>query len=313
MAFKRKLGCLMLISSHAFHATLPAPFSAAGWQLVGDSSFSQTSVNAVTSEDGINYVAVGDAGKIAYSANTGFTWQQSSSPLQQSNLYAAHYASGIYVVGGSAGKIATSTDKINWTLRSSGFGASPVLGITYFSSQNIWIAVGGSGKLATSPDAQTWTLRSSSFGVSYINTIYAVSSFVVAAGYDGKLATSTNGTSWTQRTSSFIFDTIHDISSVNTDYVAVGNLGKVATSADGLSWAQVFPGTSFGNSGIRAVSAAPEFYAAAGSLGKIATSSEGTSWIQRNSNFGAERINDLYVSDSSAVAVGTNGTIAYSV
>lgn len=304
----------MLVSSHAFHATLPAPFIPAAWQQVADSSFGISSVNAVTSGLGTEYVAVGDAGKIGYSNTSAVTWSQVSSPFQGTNLYSVHYANNLYVAGGSTGKLATSTDGLTWTLRNSGFGASPILGITYFSTFQRWIIVGGSGKLATSSDGISWVLRTSSFNFSFINSVYSNSSKAIAVGYDGKLATSTNGIDWTQKTSSFVFDTIYDVvsNSDENEYVAVGDLGKIATSSNGENWTQLFPGSTFGSSSVRTVARNNITYAAGGSLGKIATSFNGIGWVQRSSNFEAETVNDLSLTSAGAVAVGNGGKIAYS-
>lgn len=305
----------MLIASHAFFATLPALFSAAGWQQPADSSFGTTDINAVMADGDLSYVAVGNEGKIGLSSNSGFTWSQVDSPFLGSNIFAAHYANNLFVAGGSTGKIATSTDGVSWTVGTAGFGASPVLGLSYIVNQGLWVAVGGSGKLATSSDAVSWVLRNSSFGVSFINDVYSSGNLTIAVGYDGKLATSTNGISWTQRTSSFVFDIIYDVSSSSggSGYLAVGDLGKTAISSDGISWAQVFPDSSFGSSAIRTVSSNGEFLVAGGSLGKIATSSAGVSWIQRDSTFQNKTVKDIALLENSAVAVGDGGTIAYSV
>lgn len=306
----------MLTASHAFHATLEAPFTAAGWQLPSDSTFGTSNINSITkNEIAETYLAVGDGGKIAYSSDNAFTWQQASAPTGDTNLYATHYANGLYLAGGSTGKLLTSPNGTFWTLQNSGFGASPILGITYSSVNSLWIIVGGAGKLATSSDGITWTLRSSSFSSTYINSVYSSNNLIIAVGYDGKLATSVNGTDWTQRTSSFVFDTIFDITS-NADYseyIAVGDFGKIASSSDGVSWAQVFPGTSFGSSSVRAIDSNSEIYAAAGTLGKIGTATTVENWVQRNSNLGTTTINDIYLSESSAVVVGNSGQIAFSV
>ena len=305
----------MLVASHSFFSTIPAPFSAAGWVQADDSTFGTSNVNAVTASDSLNYVAVGNQGKIAYSSDGGAVWTAATSPFAESNLYAVAYGDGKYVAGGSTGKVATSTDGQNWTLYSSGFGASPVLGITYFDIANLWIAVGGSGKLATSTNGTTWTLRTSSFSTTFINSVYSSTSLAVAVGYDGKLATSTNGVDWTQRNSSFVFDTIFDVTynQINDLYVAVGDFGKAATSTDALSWTQVFPNTSFGSSSIKTISTSGDFYVAGGSLGKIATSTNANSWIQRTSSFETTTVNQIYATDTTAVAVGDEGKIAYSV
>jgi hypothetical protein len=74
----------------------------------------------------------------------------------------------------------------------------------------------------------------------------------------------------------------------------------------------VFPSTSFGSSSIRAAAANEEIFVTAGSLGKLATSIDREGWTQRLSSFGSDTINDLYLEDRFAIAVGNSGKIAYS-
>ena len=305
----------MLISTHAIHATLEAPFIAAGWELASDSSFGTTNIQTVTYNTTSRYVAAGNLGKIATSDNGGEAWTQRVSPFGLDNIYCSAYGNNIFVVGGSAGKIATSIDGVSWILRDSSFGASAVLGITYFAAPGVWIAVGASGKLATSIDAIEWVQRTSSFGTSFINEVYSSSSLSIAVGYDGKLATSTNGINWTQRGSSFVNTTIYDVVSTpdESQFIAVGDSGKIAVSSDGLSWAQIFPSSSFGGSSIRSVAANSDSYLASSSAGKLGTATNPpVTWAQRTSPFGLDTINSVYLDTSRALAVGDSGKIAYS-
>ncbi len=304
----------MLIATHAMHATLPVAFLPTVWNLVSNSSFGTTNINAIATDGVGQFVAVGSSGKIATSNNVSTTWTQRVSGFSGSNIYAIAYGDGQYVIGGSSGKLATSSDGVNWTLRSSSFGASAILGIAYALSASLWVAVGGSGKLATSIDGIEWTQRLSSFGTTFINGIFSDSTKIIAVGYDGKLATSTNGISWTQRGSSFITSTIFSVTGNPSEsrYVAVGDSGKIATSDNGINWVQTFPASTFGSSQIRSVTANVEnYYLAGGTAGKLATSTDSISWVQRNSGFSTSNINDVYLDDSLGIAVGNSGKIAY--
>lgn len=305
----------MLIATHAMHATLPVAFLPTVWNLVPTSSFGSTNINAVTTNGMGQFVAVGSSGKVATSNDVATSWTQRVSGFAGSNIYAAAYGDDLYVIGGSSGKLATSPDGINWTMRSSSFGASAILAITYAPSAGLWIAVGGSGKLATSIDGIEWTQRLSSFGTSFINGLYAGTNLIVAVGYDGKLATSTNGISWTQRGSSFITSTIFSVvgNPSGDRFIAVGDSGKIATSTNGLTWIQLFPASSFGSSQIKSIAAnAENYYLAGGTAGKVASSTDSTQWIQRNTGLGTSNINDVYFDESLAIAVANGGKIAYS-
>jgi photosystem II stability/assembly factor-like uncharacterized protein len=305
----------MLIATHAMHATLPVAFLPTIWNVVSNSSFGTTNINAIATDGAGQFVAVGSSGKVATSNDVSTSWTQQVSGFTGSNIYSIAYGDDQYIIGGSSGKMATSPDGINWTLRSSSFGASAILGITYAPSAGLWVAVGGSGKLATSIDGIEWTQRLSSFGTSFINGVFANSQLIVAVGYDGKLATSTNGISWTQRGSSFITSTIFSVvSNPSRDkYIAVGDSGKIATSTNGITWVQTFPASTFGSSQIRSVAANVEnYYLAGGTAGKLATSTDSVSWIQRSSGLGSSNVNDVYFDSSLAIAVGNSGKITYS-
>ena len=86
---------------------------------------------------------------------------------------------------GLSGKIATSTDGITWTQRTSSFGTSIINGVTY--GQGMFAAVGNSGKIATSTDGVNWTRRTSGFGTSIINGVTYGQGMFVAVGDWGKV------------------------------------------------------------------------------------------------------------------------------
>lgn len=306
----------MIISLHAIDSTLEAPFLPAGWEQIESTSFGTSNINSITHDGQTRLVAVGNSGKIGYSDTNGFSWAQATSPFATTNAYTVSYGNGLYVAGGSAGKLATSTDGLNWTLRNSGFGASAILGSTYVASSGTYVIVGGSGKLATSSDGITWILRSSSFGVSFINQVRSLEGYAIAVGYDGKIATSPNGIVWTQRGSSFVTSTIYDVTYSDKDsvYLAVGDSGKIAYSANSSSWTQIFPPSSFGSSSLRAVISATDSYLAAGSAGKLGTAVDYVSWTIRDGGFGLTTINDaIILNNTIAIAVGAEGKIAVSL
>ena len=125
---------------------------------------------------------------------------------------------------------------LTWTQRTSSFGTTAIVGVTYGNS--LFVAVGVNGKLATSPDGITWTQRTSSFGTSNIYGVTYANNLFVAVGVNGKLATSPDGITWTQRTSSFGTIAINAVTYGNGLFVAVGDSGKLATSPDGITWTQ---------------------------------------------------------------------------
>lgn len=310
----------MIITTHAVTSTIPFPFTPASWTAVGNSTFGSSNIfKVVYNSDDNEYLVAGSGGKIAKSTDI-VNWAAKTGTFGTSSIYALEYGDGRYIAGGSIGKMSTSTDGDNWTEVVSSFGSSVILSIVYAPNVGgpggIWIAVGGSGKLATSIDGLSWVQRLSSFGISFIRSLYVADNLIVAVGDDGKLATSTDGVTWTQRFSAFDITSIYDVTARGTEFVAVGDSGKISISIGGTSWSQVFPQTTFVTSSIRAVAVGPVEdapFLAAGAAGKLATSFDKYVWVQRTSQFGSSGINDLYVGNNVAIAVGNSGKISYSI
>lgn len=107
------------------------------------------------------------------------------------------YGGGVYVVAGSSGDIWTSTDRLNWTERTSGFGDT-INGVEWDPVNSLFIVVADANKLATSPDGITWTLQTTGFGstINIANVVHANGRNIIC-GSNGAVAHSTNGTTWT--------------------------------------------------------------------------------------------------------------------
>jgi hypothetical protein len=116
-------------------------------------------------DNGIFIVAVGLAGRAAYTIDLGSTWVQSDiTPLgtiDQSALCMV-YDGTKFVVGTQDGKIWTSPTGATWTNVStvwsagSGYDLS-VYCITYSAASGVYLVGGSVGKMATSTDLTTWT------------------------------------------------------------------------------------------------------------------------------------------------------------
>ena len=59
-----------------------------------------------------------------------------------------------YVAVGASGKLATSSDALTWTLRTSSFGTTAINDV--YSNGTVFVAVGDLGKVATSSNGLTW-------------------------------------------------------------------------------------------------------------------------------------------------------------
>ena len=242
-------------------------------------------------------------------------WTERTSGFGASSIStAAHDGSGLWVIGGDAGKVATSPDGITWTLRTSGFGSESVRSAAHDGS-GLWVIAGGNTTptLATSPDGITWTLRTSGFGADIITAVaHDGSGLWVIVGSSGKLATSPDGITWTLRTSGFsgtdINGVAHDGSGL---WVIVGSSGKLATSPDGITWTLRTSG--FGTNIINNVDHDGSGLWVIVGAG-LTTSPDGITWTVRTSSFGAQQIQDVAHGSASGlwVAVAFSDKLATS-
>ena len=138
------------------------------------------------------------------------------------------YGNGKYIATGGSGKMAYSTDGINWTAVSdSPFGSSYIYSICYGNGK--YVAGDYYGKIAYSTDGINWTKVSNSTFSSYIFSICYGNGKYIAGGASGKMAYSTDGITWTAVSdSTFGTNPISSICYGNGKFVTVGDAGKMA-------------------------------------------------------------------------------------
>lgn len=98
------------------------------WRSTDGISFSQVSSlggNALAA--GSSLFIRGQNGGGLYTSPDGNTWTSRTSGFGSTNIRAASFSNGLYIIGGGGsftggGKLGTSPDGITWTLRTSGFG-----------------------------------------------------------------------------------------------------------------------------------------------------------------------------------------------
>jgi photosystem II stability/assembly factor-like uncharacterized protein len=224
------------------------------------------------------------------------------------SVNALTFGDNTYVAAGNSGTLATSTDGITWTTRTSGFGTTDIFSLTF--GNGIFVAGGNASTLTTSTDGITWTSRSAFPPPPNAQTIRALTfgnNTYVAGGDQGVLSTSTDGITWTTRTSGFEGTQILSLTFGNNTYVAGGQSGKISTSTDGTTWTTRT--SEFEFSAIRALTFANGVFVAGGTTGKISTSTDGTTWTSRTSTFGTSQINALTFSNNTFVAAGATGQL----
>ena len=105
----------------------------------------------------------------------------------------------VMVIVGNTGTIASGTDGINFTARTSGT-TSILYAVAWFN--NKFVAVGAAGTLVTSTDGTTWTLQTAIAALTFRSL--AVAPAVIMACTDlGVFYTSTDGITWAVATSPF--------------------------------------------------------------------------------------------------------------
>ena len=123
--------------------------------------------------DNLKYASTtGNSGRFleAYPGN-GVYWTLRTSGFGTTDITAAYYGNGYYVIGG-AQTLSSSTDAIGWFLRTTGTSQtfnSIVYGDQYTSGKDIFVSGSSVGEVRYSTDSIGWFLRTSSFG---LNSIY---------------------------------------------------------------------------------------------------------------------------------------------
>ena len=237
------------------------------WTAEENSIIGLISINAVAYGNG-KFVAVCDEGQMTYS-DDGISWTAvtaanrtiweyertvgGSTRTATADISGIAYGNNRFVAVGWQGKMAYSTDGINWTAvsdskfpsrNSDDSNSFQISAIAY--GNNRFVAGGSDGKMAYSSDGASWTaVANSTFGTSDIDAIaYGNNRFVAVGG--SQIAYSDNGTSWTavsNSTFSGYSSGIYAIAYGNNRFVAGGSSGKIAYSSDGTSWTAVLPGT----------------------------------------------------------------------
>lgn len=251
-------------------------------------------IKLTTTETSFNIVQYGVYNKISTTIGTG-------------NLDAVVYGNSTYIIGGENGALATSTDGISWTTRSSSLGVTQIYGLSY--GGGVFVCAARGGLLSTSTDGITWTTRNSTGGVSDFNFSRYVNGFHYAGGSSGMLRRSTDGITWTTASqhAMTVYDVSYGVVGGTGYYVLVGTSGYLSSGTNGTTWTSRV--SSFGASDIRAVTYGNGLFVAGGAGGVITTSNDGINWTARTSNFGTSTIWGLTYYNGLFIAVGDSGTV----
>ncbi|GKU79846.1 pyocin knob domain-containing protein [Paenibacillus sp. L3-i20] len=241
----------------------------------------------------------------------GAMWELRSTP--ELDLNSVCYGNGLFVAFSTeqtSTNFMTSTDGINWTLRTSHFGWW-----TPFYANGLFVAVTSNAtagyRAMTSPDGINWTLRATPADIGWGSIAYGNGIYVAVSdsGVGNRVMTSPNGINWTLRAAPINNDW-NSVVFGNGIFVAVASSGtgnRVMTSSDGISWTSR---TSAADNGWLSVCYGDGLFVAVSFTGtgnRVMTSPNGINWTIRTS---ASNINWYSVAYGAGMfaAVGTTGT-----
>lgn len=258
--------------------------------------------------DGTKWVTlatdINETGIGVYTSTDLAAWTRQSTVTNASKI--AHN-SGTYVIVGTAGYLASSTDLITWTTRVVS-GATTLYDIVYDNTR--WVAAGSagaSGFVYTSTDAATWTARGGVASAAFyrIASNGAPGSLVAAAANTNIYYSTNTGTTWTGVTVSG--DAIQGYigltwAAVESKFVRAVS-GFINSSADGITWTNRASGATYWEDVIHN---GTDFFAAATATGTTAT---GTTIIGNGSTDGITWSGSLtWSAYASSGEAGQNGS-----
>lgn len=159
--------------------------------------------------------------------------------LLSSTVTRAKKVNNIQFLLGDGGVIYRTSDGINYTSTTTGFG-SYIMDMAF--NGNIYVIVGQSGKLYSSSDSTTWTARTSNAASYLYSVCYGNNIFLSQVSTTTNTITSSDGISWVSNSTNLPDGTtIKDLIFVNGLFVGVGysttyTNGLIATTTDGISW-----------------------------------------------------------------------------
>lgn len=259
--------------------------SADGINWVAQTSFNNSTVNAITYDNNSNLFGVTSTGNVLKSTvNNQWGTPQN---INGQSLYDIAYGNGIFVVGSNFGNVLSGTGTGNWNSVFTGPQGLPNRSVAFLNGQFVILSRDFSGTTQIFTTATGSILSQKTSISNQINSITYGDGKYVAASSTGNIYTSPDLLTWTIRTSG----TTRSLNSICFGFgyfVAVGETGTIITSPDGINWTRqtsyttnglvkVIPASGIGSA---RVSANPSFVAVGANT--ILFSSAGSSPLPLN-------------------------------
>ncbi|MBL9139805.1 MAG: hypothetical protein JNK85_28300 [Verrucomicrobiales bacterium] len=186
------------------------------------------------------------------------------------------FGNDVYVTVGTGGRIARSTNGIDWSLTESLGTSTDLARVIHTGSR--FLALGSQGNnalLLVSEDGRQWTNRTPVVSGRLLGAAFGNGQSIVVSG--GRVLWSTNGEDWALSTStsaSNLFDVVFD----GRQFVAAGQNGTIQTSHNGVDWV-TRPGST--NASLRGIAFGGSTYVAVGTR-VIVVSTNAVDWVTRH-------------------------------
>src|SRR5882762_9458025 len=158
------------------------------------------------------------------------SWKLGNPPTTNSDLRAITCANGEFIAVGSSYTISTSSNGIDWMLRTNGTESSVFNAVV--SGNAIFVAGGQIGAFrAVSTDGITWSNAQATLGIETINALTFANGVFVGVGHGlhentAYILTSPDGTNWQTRRP-ITTNELHAVAYGNSAFVAVGDRGTI--------------------------------------------------------------------------------------
>ena len=183
-------------------------------------------------EDSGMFVALSNSSGKVAYSTDGINWS-TGQPLPGATWRSVCYGKGMFVAVCTNGDMAYSTDGEIWQQYT--WGVDNWWSVCYGNGKFVVVASGSSGKIAYSPNGKDWTEAIWSGTENWFSVCYGIGMFIVV-DLSGKIAYSPNGKDWTEATLSGGIGTWQIVCYGKGKFIASANNYLIAYSNNVIDW-----------------------------------------------------------------------------